>query len=98
MTNVVRPCRRARRPSWINASLALAARQLHAALADHRVVSLLEPADELLAVRDGARRLDLRTGRTGLGKADVVRDGAVKQEVVLQDDAELAAIVEQLEP
>ena len=39
--------------------LALAARELHAALADDGVVALLEPADELVAVRDAAGRLDL---------------------------------------
>ena len=36
-------------------ALALPARELHAALADDRVVALLEPADELVAVREPAR-------------------------------------------
>ena len=40
-------------------ALALAARQPHAALADDRVVALLELLDELVAVRDPADRLDL---------------------------------------
>ena len=40
-------------------ALPLAARQAHAALADDRVVALLERLDELVAVRDAADRLDL---------------------------------------
>ena len=40
-------------------ALPLAARQPHAALADDRVVALLEPLDELVAVRDAADRDDL---------------------------------------
>ena len=88
MTNVVRPCRSDRRPSWIIASLslsrldvassrsrirgfgenrardrdalALAAREPDAALADDRVVPLLELLDELVGVRDPADALDVR--------------------------------------
>ena len=44
-------------------ALALAARQPHAALADDRVVALLERLDELVAVRDAADRLDLLARR-----------------------------------
>ena len=40
-------------------ALPLAARQPHAALADDRVVALLELLDELVAVRDAADRDDL---------------------------------------
>ena len=76
-------------------ALALAARQLHAALADDRVVLLLEPVDELVGVRDAADRPDLLEGRVRAAVADVVADGAVEQEVVLQHDAELRAVVAQ---
>ena len=40
-------------------ALALTARQLHAALADDRVVALLESIDELVAVRDLRRGANL---------------------------------------
>ena len=42
-------------------ALALTARQAHAALADDRVVALLEALDELVTVSDPADRDDLRT-------------------------------------
>ena len=123
MTNVVRPLRSDRRPSWISASLslssddvassrtrmrgfgedgagdrdalALAARQLHAALADDRVVLLLEPLDELVGVRDAADFADLFERRVRTAVADVLGDRAVEQKVVLQHDAELRAVVAQ---
>src|SRR5215813_3829813 len=64
ITNVVRPRRSERRPSWIIASLsesrlAVAAAEPHAALADDRVVALLEAVDELVAVGDVAHLADL---------------------------------------
>jgi hypothetical protein len=65
-------------------ALPLAARQLDAAFADHRVVSLRELADELVAVGDAARLLDLGERGAGPGIADVGRDRAVEQEVLLQ--------------
>ena len=76
-------------------ALALAARQLHAALADDGVVAVLERLDELVGVRDAADPLDLVERRVGLAVADVLGDGAVEQEVVLQHDAELLAVVAQ---
>ena len=65
------------------------------ALADNRVVLLLEPLDELVGVGDAAHPLDLLERRIGPSVADVVGDGAVEQEVVLQDDAQLRAVVAQ---
>ena len=43
----------------IDDALALAARELHAALADDRVVAVLERLDELVGVRDPADPLDV---------------------------------------
>ena len=71
-------------------ALALAARQPDAALADDRVVPLLEAVDELVGVRDAAHPLDVFARRRGRSVADVLGDRAVEQEVVLQHDAEVA--------
>src|SRR2546426_856946 len=73
--------------------LALAARQLDASFPHHRVVALLEAAHELIAMGDARRLLDIVAGRVRPGERDVLPDRAVEQEVVLEDDAELAAIV-----
>src|SRR5439155_27334535 len=78
-------------------ALALPARQPHAALADDRVVTLREAADELVAVGDAADVLDLGAGSPRPRERDVLGHGAVEQEVVLQHDAELRAVVVQLE-
>src|SRR5215204_414608 len=74
-------------------ALPLPARELHAALADDRVVAVGEAADELVAVRDAGRGPDLLAGRVRVREGDVVGDGAVEEEVVLQHRAELFAIV-----
>ena len=123
MTNVVRPCRSDRRPSWIIASLSLSRldvassssrmrgfARIARAMAtrwrwppdsrtprspDHRVVAHLEPFDEFVRVRDSADAFDIRTRRVRRAVPDVVGDGAVEEEVVLQHDAEMAAIVGQ---
>src|SRR6185503_16910269 len=76
-------------------ALALAARQLDAALADDRVVALLELLDELVGVRDAADLFDLFQRRVRTTVAEVLGNGAVEQEIVLQHDAELLAIVAQ---
>ena len=70
-------------------ALPLAAREPDAALADDRVVLLLEPLDELVAVRDVADRLDLVAPGVRPRVGDVFRDGAVEQEVVLEHDAQV---------
>ena len=76
-------------------ALPLPARQLDAALADDRVVAVREPEDELLAVRDARRRLDLVERRRRIGVADVLGDRAVEEKVLLQHRRELLAIVAQ---
>ena len=74
-------------------ALPLSAGQLHAALADDRVVALLELLDELVAVRDAATRLDLLARGVRPREGDVLGDRAVEQEVVLHHDAEVRAVV-----
>ena len=71
--------------------LALAGGQLRAALADRRVVAVLERHDELVGadgVRGGA---DLLARRVGPAEGDVLGDRAAEQKALLRDDAELAA-------
>src|SRR5262245_19762455 len=76
-------------------ALALAAGELDAALADDGVVALLEALHELLAVSGAADGLDLGARRVRAREGDVLGDRAVEQEVVLQDHAEVAAVVGQ---
>ncbi len=64
-------------------ALTLTARQLHPALSDDGVVLLLEPLDELVGVRDAADGLDLLERRVRAPVADVGRDRAIEEEVVL---------------
>ena len=71
--------------------LPLAEREAEAALAELRVVAVLEPLDELVGA-DGARgRLDLVAGRVGPAEGDVLGDGAGEEEALLRHDPELAA-------
>src|SRR5438552_3160357 len=65
-------------------ALPLPARQLDPALADDRVVALGKLVDELVAVRDAARGPDLVRRGAGPRVADVLRDRAVEQEVLLE--------------
>src|SRR5881397_1716407 len=58
-------------------ALALASRQLHPSLPDHRVVALLEAAHELVAMGDARRLLDLLARGVGLGERDVLGHAAV---------------------
>ena len=72
-------------------ALALAARQLDTALADHRVVAVGQGRDEIVDV--GGRRggADVVVARVGPAHADVGLDRAVEQEGVLVDDRDHAA-------
>src|SRR5262249_23127623 len=70
-------------------ALPLAAGQLHTTLTDHRVVALLEPAHELVAVRDVRGRANLLIRRAGFAERDVLLHRAVEQEVVLHHDADV---------
>ena len=77
-------------------ALALAARELDAALADLRVVAapalpVLELEDELVRLRAPRRVLDLGVGRVGPAVADVVADRAVQQRGVLRHHRDLRA-------
>ena len=76
-------------------ALPLPARQLDPALPDDRVVLLVEALDELVGVRDVADGADLLQRGVLAAVADVVADRAVEEEVVLQHDAELRAVVAQ---
>src|SRR5438876_1462456 len=73
--------------------LALAPGELHAPLAHDGVVALSETAHEVVAMGDTRRCLDLLPGRAGPRECDVLGDRAVEQEVVLQHDAELPAVL-----
>ena len=71
--------------------LALAARKIGAALLDHRVVALGQLVDELVGARQ-TRHLDhLRARHRGLGEGDVLVDGAIEEQALLQDDADVPA-------
>jgi len=77
-------------------SLALPARQLHAALADLRRVAapllpVLELADELVGVGELRRSNDLGVACLWAAVTDVVADRAVQQRGILGDDGDLRA-------
>ena len=73
-------------------ALALAARQLHAALADERLVLLGQPHDELVRVRTPRGVLDLGVRRLVPAVGDVVAHRAVEQKHILLHDREQRAI------
>ena len=75
-------------------ALALAARQLDAALAHMRVVAappamVLEVHDEVVGVGEAGRLLDLGVGRTGLTVGDVLPDRPVQERRVLRHDGDV---------
>ena len=77
-------------------ALALAAGELHAALADMRVVAapaapVLELCDELVGMGEPRRRHDLLLGRLRPAVADVRADRAVQQRGVLRHHRDLRA-------
>ena len=71
--------------------LALAAGEQPAALADPGVVAVVEPRDEPVGVGGFGRRAHLRVGGVGLAPPDVLGDGAVEDEGLLQHRADVAA-------
>src|SRR5439155_4229072 len=77
-------------------ALPLAARELHTALPDLRVVALGQALDELVGVRRLGRGDDLLPRRAGRRVRDVFGDGKGKQHGVLEHDRELAPQVEKL--
>ena len=71
--------------------LALAGRQLHAALADLRVVAVLERLDERVGADRAGRGADLVVGRVRAAERDVLADRAAEQERLLGHDPHLRA-------
>src|SRR2546422_2801376 len=69
-------------------ALALSTPQLHAAFADNGVITIGKTVDKLLAVGDATGFDNLFPGCVWVSKADVLRDSAVKQEVILEYYAE----------
>src|SRR5690606_24157807 len=74
-------------------ALALSAGELHPSLADDRLVPVGKREREVVAVRDAGGGEDLIGRRIGPGEPDVLGDGAVEEEVVLEHDAEDRAVV-----
>ena len=77
--------------------LTLAAGQLHAAFADDRVVLLRKALNELVRVRDFRHGHHFILRGSGLGEGDVLHHGAVEQEIVLHDHAQMTTILAQFE-
>src|SRR5581483_6132652 len=71
--------------------LALAEREPEAALAELRVVAVLELLDELLGADCTRGRGNLLARCVGPAEGEIVRDGAGEEEALLRDDAELPA-------
>ena len=79
-------------------ALALAAGELDAALADDGVVGFGEALGEFVDAGDAAGEQKVVFGGLGAGKHDVFADGAVEEECVLKNDAELRAEGVQVRP
>ena len=71
--------------------LPLAAREIGAALLDHRVVALRQLGDELVRARESGRLHHDHARHRGIAKRDVLVDRAVEENVLLQHDADLPA-------
>src|SRR5215468_4616723 len=78
-------------------ALPLAARKFDSAFADDRVVALLEAFDEFVAMGDAADFPNLTHRRVRLGEPDVFGDRAVEEEIVLEHDSEIGAVIAQLD-
>ena len=72
-------------------TLALAAGERDAALADAGVVAVAELGDEVMGVGGPGGGDNLGLGRVLASVADVVRDGAGEEDAVLHDNADLPA-------
>ena len=72
-------------------ALALAAREREALLADHGVVAVGQPQDELVRFGRARRGLDLLARRVGPAEADVGGDRVGEEERVLEHHADVAA-------
>ena len=78
-------------------TLALAARQVRRAFFQHRRITVRQSLDEFVRAGElsGADHLVKRCGR--LGHRDVLADRGAKQEILLQDNADLRAQMRELE-
>ena len=72
-------------------ALALSSRERRSALADDRVVTLGQSGDEFVGVREPGGIHDVDIGRVVASVRDVVANRAVKQDRLLQHEADLAA-------
>ena len=72
-------------------ALTLAAREVGAALLDHRVVALRQLVDELVGAGEAGDLDHPRARHRRIGEGDVLVNGAVEQQVLLQHDADVAA-------
>src|SRR5262249_25510853 len=72
-------------------TLALAARERDAALADHGVVALRQALDELVRLRGPRSLLHLVLRELTATERDVVADGGAEEERILRDHADLAS-------
>src|SRR5271165_6319411 len=79
-------------PSYRQA-LALASGELDAALADDGVIGVGKALGEFVDARNAAGGEKLLFGRGGIGEEHVVTDRSIEEKRLLQDDAELPAIV-----
>src|SRR5213078_767434 len=70
-------------------ALTLSAGKLYTALADNRVVFLLEFFDEFFTVGNAAYRFNLIHRSVRIRERDVLSNGAVEKKVVLHDHAEI---------
>jgi len=73
--------------------LPLTAGELDAALAHDRLVLVREPFDEFGAVGDAADALDLVESCMRTSEPDVLRHGSVKNKIILENDAQMGAVV-----
>ncbi len=77
--------------------LPLAAGERHAALAEHRLVALGEPLDELGRAGEPRRSTDLLVAGVGCAELEVAADRVAEQERLFKDEADAAAQLLQLD-
>ena len=78
-------------------ALALSAGESVAALAEDRVVALRQRHDEIVRGGDARRFLDLRRRRLGMAEGDVGRDGVGEKKALLENEADVAAQIVEVE-
>ena len=78
-------------------ALLLAAGEVRAILFQHGLETTRQPLDEFLGAGDARRRSDLLGRRVRLGGGNVVAHRSAEQEVVLQDDADALAQMDEID-